>query len=110
TRRSKGAILEAIADEALRSRRFPGIAFKGSDVDRRAWLIGTGLDVWEVIQALQDFSSEQAMASQTDLTEPQISVCVAYHKEFPEEIDRAIAENRLPLHELRRRYPHVPVV
>jgi len=110
TRRSKGAVIEAIADEALRSRRFPGIGFKGPDSDRRAWLIGTGLDVWQVILALQDFGSVEAMVSESDLTEPQLALCVAYHEEFPEEIDLAIADNRPSLDQLRALYPHVPVV
>jgi len=110
TRRSKGAVIEAIADEAFRSRRFPGIGFKGSDADRRAWLMGTGLDVWEVIQALQDFGSPEALARAGDLTEPQICVCAAYYKEFPEEIDAAIGENRVSVDELRERYPQVPVL
>jgi len=29
TKRSKGAVLESLADEAMRLRRFPGIAFRG---------------------------------------------------------------------------------
>ncbi|MGH9381697.1 MAG: hypothetical protein ACRD2Z_13940 [Thermoanaerobaculia bacterium] len=49
TRRSKGAVLENLADEALRTRRFPGVAFRGSDWNRRAWVIGTALDVWEIV-------------------------------------------------------------
>lgn len=35
TKRSKGAVLEALAEEAMRARRFPGIAFRGDDWDRR---------------------------------------------------------------------------
>ncbi|MBA3945620.1 MAG: hypothetical protein H0X37_13770 [Herpetosiphonaceae bacterium] len=31
--------------------RFPGIGFRGPKHDRRAWLLGTALDVWEVIEA-----------------------------------------------------------
>ena len=50
TKRSKGAVVEALAEEAARLRRFPGIGFRGPDHDRRAWLRGTGLEVWEVIE------------------------------------------------------------
>jgi hypothetical protein len=35
TGRSRGAIIEALADEALRMRLFPGIAFRGADWERR---------------------------------------------------------------------------
>jgi hypothetical protein len=45
TRRSTGALLEVLAEEAARTRRFPGLAFRGPDHDRRAWLLGTALDV-----------------------------------------------------------------
>jgi hypothetical protein len=37
--------MEARAEEALRMRLFPGIAFRGADCDRRAWVIGMALDV-----------------------------------------------------------------
>jgi hypothetical protein len=41
-------------EEALKARLFPGIAFRGDDDDRRARLIGTNLDVWQVIEAYKD--------------------------------------------------------
>lgn len=34
THRSKGAVIEGLAEEALRARMFPGIAFRGEDWDR----------------------------------------------------------------------------
>ena len=110
TRRSKAAVLEGLADEALRSRRFPGIGFKGDDWDRRAWLVGTGLDVWEIIEALQDFRSIERMAAESDLSEHQIRLAEGYYRAFPDEIDRAIAENRRPLDELRAMYPEFDVI
>lgn len=111
TQRSKGAIIERLADEALRCRRFPGIAFREEDWNRRAWVIGTALDVWEIIQALEDFGwSVARMASESDLEERQIEIAVAYHKEYPEEIDRAVAENRRPIEELRKLYPSIDVL
>lgn len=50
TRRSKSAVVEAFTEETARTRRFPGIAFRGDDARRRAWVIGSGLDVWETIE------------------------------------------------------------
>jgi hypothetical protein len=43
TGRSRGAIVEALAEEAIRTRLFPGVSFRGVDWDRRAWVIGTAL-------------------------------------------------------------------
>ncbi|MGH2466720.1 MAG: hypothetical protein ACRDGL_03205, partial [Candidatus Limnocylindrales bacterium] len=43
-KRSKGAIVEALTEEAARMRRFPGIGFRDDGPDRRAWLTSSGLD------------------------------------------------------------------
>lgn len=109
TRRSKGAVVEALAEEALKSRLFPGIAFRGIDWERRAWVIGTALDVWEIVDAYQDFSSVEAMAGKTDLTERQIHLALAYHRRFPAEIDDFITLNRRSLEELRAEFPTIDV-
>jgi hypothetical protein len=78
TRRSKGALVESLAEEALRTRRLPGIAFRGTDWNRRPWVIGTAL-----------------------------GLALAYYETFPQEIDDAIAENSRPLEQLRREYPAI---
>jgi uncharacterized protein (DUF433 family) len=110
TKRSKGAVIERLADEALRCQRFPGISFREDDWNRRAWVMGTALDVWQIIEALQDFGSVAKMLPETYLTEDQIKTAVAYYKEYPEEIDQFIAENRRPIEELRRLYPTIEVL
>jgi uncharacterized protein (DUF433 family) len=110
TRRTKGAVVEALAEEALRTRRFPGIAFRGSDWDRRPWVIGTALDVWEISAASRSYDTASEMASATDLTEPQIRLALAYYAEFSSEIDAAIADNERPLAELQRQYPTINTI
>jgi uncharacterized protein (DUF433 family) len=110
TRRTKGAVVEGLAEEALRTRRFPGIAFRGSDWNRRPWVIGTALDVWEIVGAARAYSAPGEMAAATDLTEPQIRVALTYYAQFSEEIDAAIADNeRLPA-ELQRQYPTIDTI
>src|SRR5712691_2592503 len=69
TRRSKSAVVEAFTEETARTRRFPGIGFRGDDASRRAWVIGSGLDVWEVVNMLEDFGSLERLTGETDLTE-----------------------------------------
>lgn len=105
TRRSKGAIVEALTEEAARMRRFPGIAFRGEDAMREAWVIGTGLDVWELIEMLQDYGSVERLVAETAIPERAVELARAYHASYAEEVDRAIAENRRPLSELRELYP-----
>lgn len=110
TRRSKGAVLESLAEEALRTRRFPGIAFRGTDWNRRPWVIGTALDVWEIVAAVRDFDSPRGAADATDLTEPQVRLALAYYEAFPLEVDDTIAENTRPLEQLRREYPAIDTI
>lgn len=109
TGRSKGAIVEALADEALRMRLFPGVAFRGADWDRRAWMIGSAFDVWQIVEAHQDIGSVERMAENGSVSERQIGLALAYYKQFPEEIDTAIAENRRPLEQLEREFPFIAV-
>jgi len=109
TGRSKGAVVEALADEALRMRLFPGVAFRGTDWDRRAWVIGTAFDVWQLVEAYQDIGSVERMAEDGSASERQIGLALAYYKQFPEEIDDAIAENRRPLDQLEREFPFIAV-
>lgn len=110
TRRSKGAVVESLAEESLRARRFAGIAFRGNDWNRRPWVIGTALDVWEIVAAARGFDPPEQMAAETDLNEAQIRLALAYHREFPDEIDDAIAENTRPLQQLRREYPTIDTI
>ena len=110
TRRSKGAVVEALAEEALKTRLFPGIAFRGVDWQRRAWVIGTALDVWEIVAASRDFASVETMAAKTDLTERQVRLALAYYERFPAEIDDAVARGRRTLDELRAEHPTIDVV
>lgn len=109
TRRSKGAVVEALATEALKTRLFPGIAFRGVDWERRGWLIGTALDVWEIVAAYRDFGSVERMAAKTDLSERQIRLAMAYYERFPAEIDEAIGRSRLSLEALRAAFPSIDV-
>jgi uncharacterized protein (DUF433 family) len=107
THRSKGAVIEALAEEALRTRIFPGIAFRGEDWDRRPWVIGTALDVWQIVDAHRDVGSVEAMVAEGSLSERQVRLALAYYERFPEEIDEAIALNRRPLAQLRTEYPFI---
>ena len=109
TGRSKGAVVEALADEALRMRLFPGIAFRGTDWERRAWVMGTAFDVWQLVEAYRDIGSLERMAEGGAASERQIQLALDYHKQFPEEIDAAIAENRRPLEQLEREFPFITV-
>ncbi|HEX9892235.1 MAG TPA: ribbon-helix-helix protein, CopG family [Actinomycetota bacterium] len=107
TKRSRSAIVEAFTEETARARRFPGIAFRGDDASRRAWVVGSGLDVWEIIHMLEDFGTVERLVRDTHLNEPQVGLAQVYRDEHPREIAEAIKENRRPISELRELYPFI---
>lgn len=107
TRRSKSAVVEALTEEAVRTRRFPGIAFRGDDARRRPWVIGSGLDIWEIIQMLEDFGSVQRLVKDTELNERQVRLALAYRDAYPQEIADAIGANRRPVDDWLDLYPFV---
>jgi uncharacterized protein (DUF433 family) len=109
TRRSKSAIVAAFTEETARSRRFPGIAFRGDDARRRPWVIGTGLDVWEIVEMLEHFGSEEDLIQQTHLTPAHVRIAIAYRHAYPDEIAEAIAENRRTGEDLAVVYPFIEV-
>jgi hypothetical protein len=109
TGRSKGAIVEGLAEEAMRMRLFPGIAFRGADWERRAWVIGTALDKWQIVAAYQDLGSIDRMVEGGSANERQIRLALDYYERFPEEIDAAIAENRRTIDQLETEFPFIEV-
>jgi uncharacterized protein (DUF433 family) len=110
TKRSKSAIVEALTEEAARMRRFPGIGFRGPDGGRDAWVIGTALDVWQIVEAYRDFGSVERILAETDLSERALRLALAYAEAYPDEIEQALAENRRPLEEFRELYPFIRIV
>ena len=57
TGRSRNALVEELAEEAAKTRLFPGIAFRGTP--RRAWVIGSGLDVWEIVDLARSYAGAE---------------------------------------------------
>lgn len=86
---------------------FPGVAFRGDDRRRRAWVVGTGLDIWEIVGLLRDFGSEQALAKEYEVTPGQIRIALAYYNEYRDEVERQLGSGRQSLEEIASRYPFV---
>jgi hypothetical protein len=104
TQRSKRALVETLVEEAARMRRFRGIAFRGPDDDRRAWLPGAGFDVWQLIEAYRGVGPIR-FREEGDVPEEQLALALAYYAEYPEEIAEAIAANDESGEELEALYP-----
>lgn len=106
----KSRLVEELTDEAERSRRYPGLAFRGDQGRRRAWVVGTHFDVWEIILAWQDLhQDEKATLDQLQIQPRHLQLALAYQREFPEEIDAALRLQRRSLDELSREYPFIDV-
>jgi hypothetical protein len=86
--------------------RFSGLAFRGPEQDRRAWVLGTALDVWEIVEAYKAMGIERLL-QEGDLPAPKIRLALGYYEAYPDEIDRILAENRRAEEEWHRLYPEV---
>jgi uncharacterized protein (DUF433 family) len=103
--RSRSVVVEELAEEAAKTRLHPGVAFRGRP--RRAWVIGSGLDVWEIIELLGSYGDDGVAltADHPLITDRHVRTARAYTAQFADEIDELLAENRRPASELTALYP-----
>ncbi len=103
--RPRSTVVEELTEEAAKTRLHPGIAFRGRP--RRAWVIGSGLDVWEIIEMLRSYggNEESLLANHPLLNAQRLRAAQTYAEHFPEEIEPLIEENHRPLQELLELYP-----
>jgi len=104
---SRSVVVEELAEEAAKARLHPGIAFRGRP--RRAWVIGSGLDVWEIVEMLRSYrgDEESLLANHPLLNVQRIRAAQAYAERFPEEIEALIETNHRPLEEILELYPFI---
>jgi hypothetical protein len=103
--RSRSAVVEELTEEAAKTRLFPGISFRGSP--RRAWVIGTGLDVWEILDLLRSYADDEQSVTEAHpmVDKRHLRIARAYGQRFPDEIATFRDEADRSLDELRRLYP-----
>ncbi len=110
-RRPAAQVINDLLEEALRSRRFSGVVFVEGPAGRRAHMAGTGLDVWEIIELVNEYGSPEAVIrSFPHLTRVAIRTTLAYAREYPEEIRVFLELNARSPETLSRDFPHVEVV
>lgn len=102
---SRSVVVEELTEEAAKMRLYPGIAFRGRP--RRAWVIGSGLDVWEVVELLRSYDGDhESLRADHPLVEDRhLRLARAYTASFPTEIETLIQENHRPPDELHELYP-----
>ena len=95
-RETRTGLAERYLDEGLRMDEHPGIGFADGPAGRRAVVLGTGLDVWEVIGAVKGArGSIAATARYLDLPPAQVRAAVRYYAAFPAEVDDLLARQAL---------------
>jgi hypothetical protein len=89
-------LAERYLDEGLLMDEIPGIHFVDGAMGRRPALMGSGLDVWEVVKVVKDSGSLGQAAAYLE-TEPRlVELAVRYYGSNRQEIDDWIAR----VHEL----------
>jgi len=88
-------LAQRFVDEGLRREDHPLVRFVDGPSGRRAALVGSGLDVWEVIATVRDNDNDLAAAAAfLEVTLGLIQAAVVYYGSFQEEIDAEIALNQ----------------
>jgi hypothetical protein len=100
--------LREAAEEAKRMREHPGIAFRGEEGRRRAWVPGTGFDVWEIVAGYGEMGRDRILR-ESGLSGEHLDVTLAYYEAHSREIDEKIEENNRPLEYWRERHPDLDI-
>ena len=91
---TRTALAERLLDEGLRRVRHPRIDFADGPAGRRPFVLGTGLDVWEIVATIRaNNSSIEEAADYLQVPAAIVEVAARYHAEFADEIDRWIEAN-----------------
>jgi uncharacterized protein (DUF433 family) len=87
-------LAQRYVDEGVRMDDHPLIRFVDGPAGRRAHLVGTGKDVWEVVATVRDNDGDLAAAADY-LKAPLglVQAAVTYYGAFPEEIDEWVGLN-----------------
>lgn len=87
-------LAQRYVEEGLRMDEHPLIRFAEGPAGRRARLVGTGKDVWEVIAVVRDNDGDiPAAADYLELPFGLVQAAVAYYGAYPDEIDQWIDLN-----------------
>lgn len=87
-------LAQRYVEEGLRHDAHPLIQFLDGPSGRRASLIGSGLDVWEVIATVRDNDGSAAeAAAYLQVPAGLVQATVAYYGEYRDEIDEEIQLN-----------------
>jgi uncharacterized protein (DUF433 family) len=89
------ALAERYIDEGVRMDEHPLIHFRDGAAGRRPALIGTRLDVAQVIETIrQNGNSPAEAAAYLELPQQHVEACIAYYLAYQDEVDDWIERER----------------
>lgn len=98
-------LVERYVEEGLRRDEHPLIYFREGAAGRRPALLGSRLDVADVITTVrQNDNSVEAAAEYLEIPIEQIEAALAYYADYKEEVDEAIERSRLIAEQERERW------
>ncbi|MGB3300534.1 MAG: hypothetical protein WBA76_19905 [Phormidesmis sp.] len=100
-----------LVEESLREMEFALIEFRSSALGRQAFMNGSSLAVWEVIEIAQSHDMDQEkVADYFERPSEWVKAACNYAEAYPEEIDFAIKDSQaIALTDLKRLLPNLKV-
>jgi uncharacterized protein (DUF433 family) len=87
-------LAQRFVDEGLRREDHPLVRFVDGPSGRRAALVGSGLDVWEVIATVRENDNDpQETAALLEISPGLVQAAIGYYGDYREEIDADIELN-----------------
>lgn len=85
-------LAQRLVDEGLRREDHPLIRFADGPSGRRAALVGSGLNVWEVIGIVRDNDNDpEEAASYLEIAPRLVQAAIAYYEDYREEVDAEVS-------------------
>jgi hypothetical protein len=99
-----------LLEEALRQDEFALIEFRDSPVGRQAYLKGSRLTLWQIVEFADQIDRDvQRIADLLEIPPAAVHAAINYAESYPEEIAFAIQDNHKSVDELRRLIPGLHV-
>jgi uncharacterized protein (DUF433 family) len=92
TQESRNALAERYIDEGIKMDDYPDIYFREGAIGRRASIIGTRLDVWQVMDTLRNSdNSPEGVAEYLGVPVSKVRAAVRYYAGNRDEVDEFAA-------------------
>ena len=84
---SQTDLAERYIEEGLRTDEHPLIVFRDGAAGRRPGLVGSRLDVWQVVDTVKQNGSAEEAAAYLSLPLERVQACMRYYADYQDEID-----------------------